>query len=549
MAGRGCTITIKLLRGSSSSSSSTTNNNTNTTTSTNTTSTSSEDLSLPVALHSPLFVLKEELATIVSIPTHLQVLILCDLTDRDRNSDILLAGRDHQSLQECGIRHGSVLTLHPLGMSAELRFNMTQQALADLQNPQVENDLLLLETDIPPDLADHSYNGIIVDLASNGPYEVWITSISIAGMLGHVRIFARDCPWGEHKTTPRPSIHYWAHQVNLPTDGWELVAEKQCRPSWDKPLQITLARPIRLLPYQRRGLYCHSNLPDDLGIQYQSYGRSDIVAANDHLIVYPGLGHTGSEPFDDLRGWYRSYRGLAGGIGYKAHRKGWSPDEHGIFPVALQRAVKTMLMCQSFGQSMSSVRRGIWSLSVDVILYILEFMHYDWFAVPLSHPTALHRHISDIFSDGEEEEGSDANSLLFDEEYRQGAVQAYREMDEEAGIFYDVGSGENSEEGSVEQENVREEDVCLEDDDNEYASVIQGELDNDEDDDGCAGACADDYDNNEDCNLSGDADKGDGNDDRYAGACADAYYDEDFNLDNDDSDGDGDEDYYDRGDF
>lgn len=189
MAGRGCTITIKLLR-SSSSSSSTTNNNTTTSTTTTTTTTptssSSEDLSLPVALHSPLFVLKEELAAIVSIPIHLQVLILCDLTDRDRNSDILLTGRDHQTLQECGIRHGSILTLHALGMSAELRFNMTQQALIDLPNPQVDKDLRLLETDIPPDLADHSYNGIIVDLASNGPYEVWITSISIAGMLGHV---------------------------------------------------------------------------------------------------------------------------------------------------------------------------------------------------------------------------------------------------------------------------------------------------------------------------------------------------------------------------
>lgn len=162
--------------------------------------------------------------------------------------------------------------------------------------------------------------------------------------------------------------------MNLPTDGWELVAEKQCRPSWDKPLQITLARPIRLLPYQRRGLYCHSNLPDDLGIQYQSYGRSDVVAADDHLIVYPGLGHTGSEPFDDVRGWYRSYRGLAGGIGYKAHWKGWSCAEHRIFPVPLRAAVKTMLICQRFGQSVSSVRRGIWSLSTDVILYILEFM-------------------------------------------------------------------------------------------------------------------------------------------------------------------------------
>ena len=86
MAGRGCTITIKLLGSLGPG--------------------SVEDISLPVALHSPLIVLKQELAEFVAIRPADQVLILCDLSDPDRNSDVLLTGRDDFTLSECGVRNG-----------------------------------------------------------------------------------------------------------------------------------------------------------------------------------------------------------------------------------------------------------------------------------------------------------------------------------------------------------------------------------------------------------------------------------------------------------
>ena len=139
-------------------------------------------------------------------------------------------------------------------------------------------------------------------------------------------------------------------------------------------------QPVTLLPHQRRGLYCHSSLPDDLGIQYQSYQSKDTVVAenevscttflpslkyypNDvkrsfvslpfytknhthipyllflHLSIYThlflttsispsvtasqhitllaGLGHTGFQPFDERHGWYRAWRGLSGSVGYR----------------------------------------------------------------------------------------------------------------------------------------------------------------------------------------------------------------------------------------
>lgn len=92
-------------------------------------------------------------------------------------------------------------------------------------------------------------------------------------------------------------------------------------------------------------MYCHSSLPDDLGIQYQSYGRTAIVAEDDCISIHPGLGHTGSIPFDENRGWFRSYRGLAGVVHYKIHRKGWSLQNHRETPIVMKNAVFQMLLC------------------------------------------------------------------------------------------------------------------------------------------------------------------------------------------------------------
>ncbi len=112
MAGRGASIVIKLLGGSCGNG-------------------ETEDISLPVALHSPLQVIKEQLVTIVGIPIADQVLILCDLSDPERNSDKLLNGSEFMSLRDIGIqRNGSVLTLHALGMSAERKQLMAKEALS-----------------------------------------------------------------------------------------------------------------------------------------------------------------------------------------------------------------------------------------------------------------------------------------------------------------------------------------------------------------------------------------------------------------------------------
>lgn len=246
-----------------------------------------------------------------------------------------------------------------------------------------------------------SYNGIIFDVESKGPYEIEVVSVSIAGMLGRVTIHARDRGWEENKPTTRSNQHWWAHHDSVSRDHWKLVADRVCRPSWDRPLEIKLNTPLIVPPHSRRALYCHSGLPDDLGIQYQSYPKSAVVAEDEYLRVLPGLGHTGSRPFDDQHGWYRSYRGLAGSVAYSMQWKGWSIPRHIEFPLPLKQAVKSMLLCNyrlaRLPQSSSSlgtdsaaaiediqpvVRKrvaGLGQLPVQVVFNILEFMHFDWF--------------------------------------------------------------------------------------------------------------------------------------------------------------------------
>lgn len=167
MAGRGCTITVKLLSGGTSEG-------------------EAEDISLTVALHSPLEVLKDELAELTGIAREDQVLILCDLNDPDRNSDLLLVGRDHMPLRQIGIAQDSVLTLHPLGITAEQRLQILRDTFARKKSEVQERPTFTLETAITPNQADHSYNGIIFDVECNGPYEIDLVSVNVGGMLGRV---------------------------------------------------------------------------------------------------------------------------------------------------------------------------------------------------------------------------------------------------------------------------------------------------------------------------------------------------------------------------
>mmetsp|Transcript_1550 Transcript_1550/g.2162 ORF Transcript_1550/g.2162 Transcript_1550/m.2162 type:complete len:553 (-) Transcript_1550:1301-2959(-) len=390
MSGRGCTITVQVIGGCRAPDSAATLGVSD--------SNRTENLSLPVALHSPLSVLKEQLQSLTGIPFADQILILCNLSDPERNSDRLLQGLDFCSLRECGLTSGSFITLHALGLSAERQQEITMLAHAnEIHKKCKEKDesspIRTLYTAITAAQANHSYNGVIFDAECKGPYVLELSSIWIAGMLSRVRVYARNSSWEDEKPVARPTPHWWAHRDSMSSDGWELVADVTCMPSWDKHVEVKFSTPVVIQPYSRRALYCHSGLPDDLGIQYQSYRKDDVIAEDDYIALLPGLGHTGSEPFDETHGWYRAYRGLAGGLSYRASWKGWTPQTHNSFPLPLQKAVKTVLLCEmasrsqalvpvqnsSSKQSSSKRTVSIGSLPIFTLYHIFEFMNYNWF--------------------------------------------------------------------------------------------------------------------------------------------------------------------------
>ena len=150
--------------------------------------------------------MKEQLQTLTGIPIADQVLILCDLSDPERNSDRLLQGiivvnrnkfkpfiaadfcilpfilfirldisiacslmlllllflfvtkgLDDCNLRECKITAGSFLTLHALGLNAEAKQKLLKQAKAgaDEENAKLGGTIHTLDTPITAAQANH----------------------------------------------------------------------------------------------------------------------------------------------------------------------------------------------------------------------------------------------------------------------------------------------------------------------------------------------------------------------------------------------------------
>lgn len=137
----------------------------------------------------------------------------------------------------------------------------------------------------------------------------------------------------------------------------------------------------------------------------------------------PGLGFTGSIPFDARNGWYRAYRGLAGSLGYTARPVLWSPARHGSFPASAQRAAVTLIAANQVRDACVLA-----SLPKDVLLHVLERCHWDWFLSPGSAPPdgpsregggmagcdAWGGDAADTLSDEEEEEEEEGSDYLSD---------------------------------------------------------------------------------------------------------------------------------------
>ena len=233
-----------------------------------------------------------------------------------------------------------------------------------------------LDTPVQPRQADHSYNGVVFDITAHGSHELRIKSLWLGGMLGTVRCFAmKEGPWHKGQFASKIRRCGWNNMNDvLDRQDWDQVGCQRLAAAWDGTRELPLDKPVRIAPGETRGFYVHSGLPDDLGLQYQSYGEEDdIVAADEHLTIHPGVGHTGSHAFENYHGWYRAIRGPSGTVSYTATLRTWTAPTHKIFPAMLRSAVVTMLLCQQRKDTVLSL------LPRDIILAVLECCDCSWF--------------------------------------------------------------------------------------------------------------------------------------------------------------------------
>jgi hypothetical protein len=146
-------------------------------------------------------------------------------------------------------------------------------------------------------------------------HEVVLESVHVGGMLGLMSVYACRGSW----CTDPASLHHrgYGQQYDVrDEDEWELVAQGRYKPSWNSTTEIVFNEAkVRILPGERRALYVHSALPDDLGLQYQTtraHSSEQVVDEDELVQIFPGVGHTSARPFDRDYGWYRYPRSLAG---------------------------------------------------------------------------------------------------------------------------------------------------------------------------------------------------------------------------------------------
>ena len=232
-----------------------------------------------------------------------------------------------------------------------------------------------------PAQADHSYAGVMFDVRPVGDWEVTLHAVHVAGQLGQVTVWIATGGWcGDGNTRRALARSGWGNANDvIDAARWQQVAcVGHAEPSWHHCVEVALSQPVRVLPGSTVGIYVHSDVPGDGGIIYQSCGRSDVLAASEHVRVLPGLGHTSPTPFGTRDGWWASkgqrMRGPSGAFSYTPRERFWSVCEAAEMPRSLRAAVREVLLCHARGGA------ALGSLPKELLLdSVLSYCRWSWF--------------------------------------------------------------------------------------------------------------------------------------------------------------------------
>jgi len=201
---------------------------------------------------------------------------------------------------------------------------------------------------------DHSYNGIMFDMAVQGRESVIILGFVVAGELGPVKIYTKKGPHTDENK------------------NWNIVFSDTVHGSIDYFTTLPLRTPVAIHFQEEQAFYIHSETHHDRGLVYQGYWHKQSLVAHDkNIVMHSGRSRLGSEPF--TYGVWRYNRGFSGTVIYKTIPKIWSKKTHGEFPLSFKRVVLLLLMAQSNPDCI------FYFLPQEIIYKILQFMEWDSF--------------------------------------------------------------------------------------------------------------------------------------------------------------------------
>jgi hypothetical protein len=237
--------------------------------------------------------------------------------------------------------------------------------LKDLDS--IENQLVLGNRfAITQNRADHAFNGILfkVEIKPDIAVEfVEIQSLSIRGELGRISIYC----WNYEETFVR-------------IFGPNFIA-----PSPYDFVELSLSKPIRLVPSMQTAIYIHSELQNDTAIVYSNVKSSKYTFEDDIFIIHPGIAHTSPIPFEPINQWgapaWRRHREFIGVIKYGYRELIWNINNHLLFPFEAQNIVRVVMLCHHHlayqQQQQHERKRTFGHLPKEVVLKILSFVEFD----------------------------------------------------------------------------------------------------------------------------------------------------------------------------
>ena len=246
------------------------------------------------------------------------------------------------------------------------------------------------------DQEDHTFSGIMFNVSAGSCKEqecvevpldfVLIESVWVRGALGPMSVYFTKEPGGFESRRADP-------------EEWTRVYQRRHAPSFEDYAELKFDTPVQINAGEIRGVYVHSERPDDQGVVYDNTNsREGDVAGIEHgtLVVHPfGMAHLNERPFYNANPWghgygngFRANREFVGRFSYGVKWLLWNPEVQKSFPPIFREVAGIFITA---GYRQSSV---VHMLPQEIVLYIINMCtwnHFGGMPLPVKAPVVDRR--------------------------------------------------------------------------------------------------------------------------------------------------------------